>query len=107
MRKYSIGNLPQKNKETSIFMRGDHGGSVWKIWGKETVHSPLSQRQDANETSINADIKSSQKQEDEELENVSPALSLDETEQIDELESVCLSNIIGYFQTKSFSNRKC
>lgn len=101
-----LGKIPNRkfttrNQGTSIYIRGDPGGSVWKMWGKEKTHSPLHESQDTNE-SVNADIKSNYKQENEEWEN-DRASALEETKHIDELKSVCLSDI-GYFQIKPISD---
>lgn len=61
------------NYGTSIYVRGDPGGSVWKMWRKDTVHSPLTENRYAvaGDNALESAFPSVMKLE--EPENIRPA----------------------------------
>lgn len=95
--KVQFGNIqPWKfttnNRGTSIFVRGDPGGKIWKMWGED---------QNAAATNIHTECTSSRLTNREERnDNVSAfaeALEFDETEHI-------RPGDIQYFQTRPYTN---
>lgn len=89
------------NNGTSIFVRGVHGGSVWKMWRKDTALSQFTENQYAVATNKHTNFDSSHSKNNEGQEDIDFASAFDNVMKLDKTENIRPADI-RYFQHKPY-----
>lgn len=91
------------NNGTSIFVRGVPGGSVWKMWRKDTARSQFTENQYAVATNKHTNFESSQSQIKDGHEEIPLASALANGMNLDETVNICPDDI-RYFQAQPYTD---
>lgn len=91
------------NYGTSISVRGDPGGSVWKMWRKDTIRSPFTENQYAVATNKHTNFESRHSPMKDGHEAIAPASALANVMDLDETENICPDDI-RYFQIQPYTD---
>lgn len=91
------------NYGTSISVRGDPGGSVWKMSRKHTVRSPFTENQYAVATNKHTNFESRQSQIKDGHEKIPLASALANGMNLDETKNICPDDI-RYFQPQPYTD---